>query len=380
MALSDLQQIKKLLVDSRHVLIAFAPTDNGDSAAGALALKTFLEKERRQVDIASDNFKVPKKLEFLSGIAEIKSSLNRLQKFIIKVDVSKAPIETLSYDVKDGWLSIYLTPKQGSISKQELRTAQSTFKYDLIIAVNTPDLESLGSIFANNTDLFYRTPIINIDHQTANERFGQVNLVDLTAVSAAEIIYQLIKEADEKYLDAALATTLLAGMILATKSFTIPHLAPRALRLASELVERGAEREKIVHQLYRTHSIAALKLWGQALTHLQNDSRLGLVWTTLTRDDFIRNGAATEELKGVVDELISNSPEAKVSFLLYEITAADKTQINGIVTADKNHDALALARSFHPEGNKTQAKFIILNKTLSESEELVLKTIRDGLK
>ena len=48
-------------------------------------------------------------------------------------------------------------------SKNELRTAQSGLKYDLIITVNAQDLESLGNVFFNNTDLFYKVPIINFD-------------------------------------------------------------------------------------------------------------------------------------------------------------------------------------------------------------------------
>jgi len=116
-----------------------------------------------------------------------------LQKFTIKVDISKTKIDSLSYDIKDDWLYIHLNPKQGTISKKELRTAQSSFKYDLIITLNSPDLESLGDIFENNTDLFYRVPIINIDHQAGNEHYGATNLVELNKTSAGEIVYFLFK-------------------------------------------------------------------------------------------------------------------------------------------------------------------------------------------
>src|SRR3989339_451455 len=173
--LNEIQQIKQEIENCKHVLIVFNNHENTDATASALALFSFLDKNHKSVDIACPNFLPSKNIGFLSGLKNIKSELEHLQKLIIKVDVSHAKIESISYDIKDDWLSIYLTPKNGLITKNELRTAQSSYKYDLIITLNTPELEMLGKTFLNNTDLFYRTTIINIDCNSANDRFGQIN-------------------------------------------------------------------------------------------------------------------------------------------------------------------------------------------------------------
>ena len=128
MALSDFQQLTKILENSKYILLVFNSPQNGDALASGLALKRHLSKEQKQADIACSGFALPKNLKFLGGSDSVQSELTHLQKFIIKVDVSKAPIDTLSYDVKDDWLSIYLTPKHGAITRNELRTAQTTFK------------------------------------------------------------------------------------------------------------------------------------------------------------------------------------------------------------------------------------------------------------
>ncbi|MBI5729486.1 MAG: hypothetical protein HY983_04595 [Candidatus Magasanikbacteria bacterium] len=375
MALSDFQQISQIASTSQHVLVLFNARDNGDAIGSALALSAILQKQGKQVDVACSDFTVPKSLAFLPKISEIKPELGHLQKFIIKVDVSKNPIDTISYDVKDGTLSLYLTPKSGLLSKHELRTAQSTFKYDLIITLNMPDLESLGSIFLNNTDLFYRTTIVNIDHQASNERYGQVNLIDLTATSTSEIVYTLIKQIGEQHLNADVATALLTGMTIATKSFKNPNITPVTLQIASALVSSGADREKVVRHLYRTRSIAALKLWGQALTHLVYDQRVGLVSTTITREDFARSGATADELKGMIDELFSTAPEAKVTLILYE----EENQVCGLLATEKNSDALLMVKPLSPHGNKRQCSFEITGKTLKEAEEMVLSLLKKTL-
>ncbi len=385
MAFNDTQQALKLIEDSKHVLLIFSSRDTGDALASALAMKNILEKQHRQADVVCNDFKAPKRFNFLPSIADVKPALANLQKFIIKVDVSKTAIESLSYDIKDSTLSIYLTPKNGIIGKNELRTAQSTFKYDLIITFNTPDLESLGVAYLNNTDLFFRTPIIAIDHQPDNERYGKINLIDLAATSSSEIIYKLIKEAGEQFLDAATCTTILTGITIATGSFKNSNLSPSTMQIASDLMARGADREKIMQNLYRTRSIATLKLWGQALTHLVSDPKIGLVSSSLTREDFSRSGGTPDDVRGIIDELLSNSPEAKVSLLLYEIENNNEKdlpagrQVGGIIASEKNYDVLHLVKPFQPEGTKHLAYFFISGKTLSESEEIVIKNISEAL-
>lgn len=379
MALTEIQQLQHSLETSKYVLIVFNSTQNIDAICGALALKKFLEKQHKQADIVSDSFTVPHNLRFVKGIENIRGEISHLQKFIIKVDVSNIKMDTLSYDIKDNWLSIYLTPKQGIITKNELRTAQSNFKYDLIITINAQDLESLGNVFFNNTDLFYRVPVINFDNHPGNEHFGQINFVELTATSTSEIIFKIMSQLGEAYVDEDIATALLAGMISQTQSFKAPNVTPYTLNIASKLMNLGADREKIVKNLYRTKSLASLKIWGQALTHMESDPGLGLVWTTLTKDDFARSGAGENELKGLTDELISNAPEAKVIVLLCEDTRSNDT-IHGFISSDKQFDAKLLSQPYNPEGNKKSASFSIRGKNLKDAETEVLDYVKKILK
>lgn len=375
MALNETQQLKHLLESGKHILLVLNSTQNTDSICGAVAWKKWLEKQNKQVDIIADNFVLPKNLKFIKGAEEIQPQISHLQKFILKVDVTHVKIDTLSYDIKDNWLSIYLTPKQGIITKNELRTAQSGLKYDLIITINAQDLESLGKIFFNNTDLFYKVPIINFDTHPGNEHFGQINFVELTATSISETIYKAMAQISQPHIDADIATALLTGMISQTQSFKTSNVTPHTLNTASQLMNLGADREKIVKHLYRTKSISSLKIWGEALTHMESDPNLGLVWTTITREDFARAGATEGELKELIDELINNSPEAKLILLLYENTHGEN-KVHGWLHADKQRDAKILLQSFQPEGNKQTASFAVANKTLKEVELEVVEKIK----
>ncbi len=377
--LNTFEQLKKLLENSKSVLIVFATKNSEDCTAGALALKKYIKKMGKFSEIVAEDFKVQKQLNFLEGIEKIKPAITNLQKMIIKVDISRTKLETISYDVKDSTLSIFLTPKEGFITKNDLRTAQSTYKYDLIMTVGVSDLEALGQVFFNNTDLFYRTPVINFDNHAGNENFGQINFTEITATSNCEVIFNTLSQINEGLIDKDVATSLLTGMIAQTKSFKTPNVTPHTLNLASKLMNFGADRELIVQNLYRTKTISTLKLWGQALTNLQNDRETGFFWTTISRDDFSKTGATEEDLKDIVSELITNSPEAKAVLLLYE-NINKKDEVIGILNSEKDFDTMWLSGKFTPVGSRKQATFALENNNLKQAEEMVVSEVKMKMK
>ncbi|MDO8509752.1 MAG: hypothetical protein Q7S24_01260 [bacterium] len=375
MTLTNYEQLQKLFQDCHCVLITFPNQDNGEATSAALALKAYLEKQSKQVDIVSHNFVVPKNLHFLQGSNHIKSALTHLQKFIIKIDISQAKVDSISYDIKDGQLSINITPRQGTINKDNLRTAQSGFKYDLIITLCAPDLSALGNIFLSNTDLFYRTPTINIDTHPGNEHYGQINMVEMTASGCGEIIYKFLKQSPVSSIAPEIATQLLASLIIATKSFKTTNVNPTTLNYASELMTKGGDREKIIRSLYHTRSLSALKLWGTALSSLKHEHNLKMAYLTISRDQFAQAGAEENDIKDLAEELISTAPEAELIMVLYESKENNQT-IKGTLIAEKNHDAKTLLAPLNPHGDKQKASFEIRGKNLADAEKEVLELLK----
>jgi len=374
MALTEIEQFKNIIADSKHILIALPTQAEIDWTASALALQMFLLANHKQADIVSANFILLKNLVFLPGAEKIKPELEHLQKFIIKVDVSKTKIDTLSYDIKDGSLSIYLTPRSGTVTASDLRTAQSTYRYDLIITLGAQDLAGLGEVFANNTDLFYRVPLVNLDTHPGNERFGKINFIDLSSAGVSETLFKLLNQINEFQITADIATALLTGITATTRSFKSSHVSPLTLKNASTLVALGADREKIITNLYRTKTLSTLKLWGGALTRLKLYPDIKLACTTITRDDFARAGAKVEDLVGMAEELIGNAPEAEMTALIYEDPRDGIIQ--AVFHANEKHDAKQLTASMHSEGNKKQAHFSLPGLNLVEAEEKIQEHLR----
>lgn len=359
MALKLAEQFKQIISDKNHVLITSKTTASGDAIGSASALALLLKRLGKRVDVVIEDCSIPRQLKFLHDSHEIKPELGHLQKFVIHVDVTNTGIKELSYDVKDNELKIYITPEHGALSRDVIRTAQSDFTYDLVIVVNTPDLNSLGGIYQNNTEFFFKTPIINVDHEPSNEQYGQVNIVDVTKSTTAEVLYSVIKDVYATDLVPEMAHALLTGMIAGTNSFRDGHIKPDTLAAASDLVHLGADRGAIIKHLYQTKSIATFRLWGSALSHLQFDEVSGLVWSSITREDFARSGAREQELSAIVDELITTAPAAKLILLVHEHPDAGKPTIHGLLRAREPYNAEELLALYNGKGSKAHAQFIL---------------------
>lgn len=379
MALSPIEQIHQLVNEKKHILVTFQKHGGSDAIASAVALVAFLTTLGKRVDIVVDEFSLPEKLSFLKIARTFQRAFSHLQKFIITVDVTDAGVEELSYDVKNGKLRIYVTPQHGTLSQQQVSTAQTDFTYDLIFTVDTPDLPSLGALYTEHTDMFFSVPIINIDHHTANEQYGQINLIEYTLTTTAEVVYSLLHELGEEYITKEIATALLTAMIDTTRSFTTEHVKPHTLRTASKLMTLGADRQYIINNLYRTKTIGSLKLWGQALSNLERHPSINLVATRISRDAFQQTGATEPALYDIVDELISNSPEAKLILLTHEHPGSEES-IHCILYGARSINAKELLKAFNATGDDMKASIVMKGKTLREVEEKVIQEITYKLK
>ncbi len=376
MALTPSEQAKALIVKAKRVLITFPPGHGGDAVASGLGLARTLGKLGKHADIISPGFALPGSLRFLLGAKDIKTEARGLRKFIVSVGIERTGLTDLSYSVDHDKLHVYLTPQRGALTSSDLTTQNADFAYDLIVAVDTPDLKTLGELFASNTEFFYQTTILNLDHATANEHFGQVNLVDFNVPSTAEVVFRLIKEVAPETIDADIATCFFAGLTSATKSFTSALVTPDTLARAAELVSLGARRDEVVGHLYRTKQLTTLKLWGRVLARLKSDSSRKLVWSQLVPDDFTKAGAGEHELPGVIDELITTAPEAGSVVLLYELNAGTTV---AILSAGQGRHALELMKPFDPTGDRHRAKVVLIGKAVLEAEKLIIEHLKNAI-
>ena len=144
--------------------------------------------------------------------------------------------------------------------------------------------------------------VVDVDHHHDNSRFGEVNLIVADASSTAEIVRDLLAELDVP-LTPEIAEALYVGLVTDTGRFQYANTTPKALRLAAELVEAGADVHGIFQQVYETVQFAKLKLLARALERAQLYEGGRVVVSYLLRSDFDEVGAEEPYSEGIIDYL-----------------------------------------------------------------------------
>lgn len=356
--------MEKLLAQAKRILICGPYNPDIDIVSTAIAWQIYLQKNKKQADIVFDGaVSVPR---FVSGEVNIANKLANLSKFKIILDISETKVKQLSYDVQDDQLVINILPDNGVFSADDVMAEQGDYKYDLVITLGAPSLESLQGVFHEHRHFFHNLPIVNIDKSVFNENFGQLNIIDSKATSLAEISYEYLKD----NLDKDIATCLLAGMISATNSFQSPQVTPQTLELASSLIIAGAEREKIIEALYRTKDIKTLKNWGKVLSRLKKS---GSIVSSFLNYDEAEN--LPQEFQSMVHDLILSTPETRAAIIFYQVEL-QATEVWLYTIANIN--ALDLAKDLGGAGYKHFVRFTI-DKDLENTSQLVISKIKEKL-
>lgn len=316
MSLDSIQQLRKFLDNSKEILILIPPNPSADAIGSAFALYFFLEKNGQNPALTlSEN--IPSKFNFLPCPKKILSKISGARDFVLSFDTARNKIKEIRHEETSSKFNIFLTPEHGSIDPRDFSFILAKFKYDLVIIIGSPDLENLGQTYLDNTDLFFEVPIVNIDHRSENENFGQINLVDVTASSCCEIITEIILQINPDIFEKDIATCLLTGIIGETDSFQKKNTTPKTLLGASSLMERGADQQEIVRWLYKTHSLPLLKLLGRIMSKLNWEEKSGLVWANATLEDFVQSRGSASDLPIILDELQENYSDGKIFALFW---------------------------------------------------------------
>lgn len=318
MSLNNAQQLENVLKTAKHVLIFMAQNSGGDSIASAWATYFFLRKSDIEATVV-----VPKsehlfqRFSFLTKPEDLMDSLAGARDFVLAFNTKFNKITNVRSERVEDELRIFITPEKGSIDPRDFSFIPAKFKYDLVIVLGSPDKESLGSVYEENPDIFYEVPVVNIDHHTENDNFGQVNIVDITASSTCEVIADLFQTINEKNIDESMAESLLTGIIDATNSFQKKNTTPKSLRIAAALMSKGADQQKIIRYLYKTQPLHLLKLWGRVMARLFWEEEINLAWAPIYLEDFVQSRSTPKDVSFILDKIKENYSAAKIIMVLY---------------------------------------------------------------
>jgi phosphoesterase RecJ-like protein len=196
--------------------------------------------------------------------------------------------------------------------------------------------------------------VINVDHHHDNSRFGKVNLVVADASSTGEIVRDLTAELGVE-LTPEIAEALYVALVTDTGRFQYANTTPRALRLAAELVEAGADVHRVFQSVYENVQLAKLKLLARALERAQVYEGGGIVVSYLLKTDFAEVGASEPYSEGIIDFLRAVEG-AEMAALIREPPAPGRPARRVSLRSSSDElDVSAIARASGDGGGHRQA-------------------------
>ncbi len=171
-------------------------------------------------------------------------------------------------------------------------------KCDAAFSVDVSTFERLGRI----GPVLRRANIntVCIDHPKSTTRFAEVNVVDKSAASSAELIYSLAKSLRVN-VTPRLAKLLFVATATDTGWFRFANTTPRALRVAAELVQKGARPNRAYQAVYETLEWQRMALMERALGTLRSDCNGRIAHLCLTRRMLRETGAKHEDAEDFVN-------------------------------------------------------------------------------
>jgi bifunctional oligoribonuclease and PAP phosphatase NrnA len=218
-----------------------------------------------------------------------------------------------------------------------------------------------------------RAPLVlNVDHHHDNTRFGDLDLIVADASSTGEVLRDVFAELDVE-LTPELAEPLYIALVTDTGRFQYANTTPKALRLAAELVEAGADIHAVFQQVYESVEFAKLKLLARALGRAEVLEGGRIVVSHLVRTDFGEVGASEPYSEGIIDYLRAVEG-AELAVLIREQLNEDAPAYKGSLRSSIDElDVSAIARRFGGGGHRQAAGF----STDLPLEEIV-EQIRQG--
>jgi phosphoesterase RecJ-like protein len=210
--------------------------------------------------------------------------------------------------------------------------------------------------------------VVNIDHHPGNVRYGALNLVDLGAAAAGEVVADLLDLLDWPF-DAAIATNLWVALVSDTGSFRFSNTTSKALALGARLVAAGAKPGEVNEALYESRPARAVALEGLVLTTLALHDSGRVATLELPARFFGETGADPSDAEGL-SNLARSIDGVRAAALLSE----KRGSVSVSMRSKRGVDVRAVAAR-HGGGGHRNAAGCEVPGPLSDAREVIAREL-----
>lgn len=236
-------RIQEVITKGTNGVIIIPPNASADSVAAATTLYLALTKLNKNISVVCQN-----EVEFeITAADKIQTQLvSNGDHLVVSFPYSDGSIDKVDYNIQGDKFNLIIAPRTGF---PKVDPAQVKFSYtggllDFIIVIDSPTLNSLGTIYTDNQAQFQGKDIINIDRHLTNANYGTVNYVNKSASSLSEMVLSLLKDIQME-IDRDMATNLYMGIASATNNFTSYSTNATTFETIASLLRLGAIKKTL---------------------------------------------------------------------------------------------------------------------------------------
>lgn len=219
--------------------------------------------------------------------------------------------------------------------------------------------------------------VVTVDHHYRFESFADVDVRDTSAAATAEVVAALLRACGVNELPSDAATPLYAALVADTGGFRYSATTAATLRLAAELVERGAKPDRVAYALFDDWSIERVGFLSDVLATLalRCEGRVALLF--VARETVARHGDDDEMIEGLVN-YARRIRGVEVAALLSEMRqeAGPATRVRVSLRASGAVDVSAIAAALGGGGHRAAAGATIIGTLEAAGRRVVEESQR----
>ena len=216
---------------------------------------------------------------------------------------------------------------------------------DIIFCLDFNQRSRVGEIILPFLNKSIEKTVVVIDHHTFPENFGDHEIIDTSASSTSELIYNFINDnGDCEIIDKKIAQAIYLGLVTDTGSFKYSSTTSYTHKVASHLIEIGVDHSKIQNKVYDQKDINKVNLLGYALQKIKIDNVSSLAYLSLSEKELNTFKFKKGDTEGFVNHCLSlkgvevgvflrqDGKMVKISFRskgLYKVNEFAKKYYNG---------------------------------------------------
>ena len=238
--------------------------------------------------------------------------------------------------------------------------------YDLVITLDVAAIDRVRDAKI----LFDKAKCrINIDHHKTNPKYGDYNLIEPDASSCGEVLFNYFKKYNWSITEDA-AICLYTAIMTDTGNFRFENTSPNALRAAAELIECGANPNRIYKLCYETKTKNLVMFQNYCVNKAEfcNDNKV--VYTAIYKKDLEKFSAGDDYTDGIAETLRAIDT-TEVSFVLKEV----ENKLTKVSMRSKKIDVAKICEQFGGGGH-TFAAGCTIKASINDSINKIMKEIK----